>query len=360
MNTPRQLIHGGDLETWTREYGPLDFLDFSANIGPLGLPQGVREALQAGGDACARYPDALCRRLREALSAFEGLPTGWILCGNGAADLIYRICYALRPQFALLPAPTFAEYEQALERVGCKISFHFLDPQLDFIWEDSILNNLPRNGLVFLCNPNNPDGGLIPSPLPERILRACKDLGSVMVVDECFLPFVEDEGEHTLKAELEHWDNLIILRAFTKIFAMPGLRLGYALCGNGELLRRIEEAGPPWSVSVPAQLCGIAATEETGYLADTRRLVRREREYLRRELSGLGLRVFPSAANFLLFHTPRTGLAGCLRGRGILLRDCRNYPGLEPGYFRTAVRTRAENYRLLTALKTVLASEEGK
>lgn len=360
MQEIRPLIHGGDLTTCAERFGRKDFIDFSANIGPLGLPDGVRAALLDSAAQCERYPDALCRALRDALAAFEQVPAAWILCGNGAADLIYRIVQAAKPARALLLAPTFAEYEQALlQQQGCDIRFHLLHADDGFALRDDIVDAIPGTDIVFLCNPNNPTGRLIPRPLLEQIVRACAAAGSTLVIDECFLPFLEDEERYTLKPMLADFPNLIVLRAFTKTFAMPGLRLGYALCADSALLGRVERAGAPWTVSVPAQLCGIAATREADYLRRSRLLVAQQKDVLARGLAALGMRVFEPSVNYVLFYTPRIDLAEALCARGFVLRDCSNYRGLAPGWFRAAVRLPEQNAALLEALADELGANGG-
>ena len=347
----RELIHGGDLVTCRQKHPQVDFIDFSANINPLGMPQGVADALQTCAEDCVHYPDALCRALKTELAAFEKVPEETILCGNGAADIIYRMAYSLRPKTALLLAPTFAEYECALGHVGCAISYHMLREEDGFAVDERLLPHLAGQEMVILCNPNNPTGSLIDPVLLREILRICEKNGAVLVVDECFLDFLPDENAHTLKPYLQPADNLILLRAFTKIFAMPGLRLGYGLFSNRQTLAACDLAGAPWSVSVPAQLCGIAAMQEGEYLAQTRTLIAQERIYLQEELTRCGYKVYPPAVNYILFRTDDTALAERLCEKGFAIRDCSNYRGLAPGYFRIAVRTHEENAKLIAALK---------
>lgn len=342
-------LHGGDLTTYRQQYPGTPILDFSANINPFGLPEGVRRTLAGCAGECIHYPDDHCRELRLALSAFEGVSPSQILCGNGAADLIYRIVYALRPTRALLLRPTFVEYERALLAAGCSVGYHFLTEAEEFAVGSSLLRQIEGAQLIFLCNPNNPTGLLADPRLLGALVERCTETGAVLVVDECFLDFVEHPAAHTLKRYLAAAPNLLILRAFTKLFAMPGLRLGYLLGGSPALLKRIRDAGPPWSVSVPAQRCGIAATAETAYLTKTRRQLPGLRRQLTEGLAQLGFTVLPGAANFLLFRA-RAGLVEALHPRGILLRDCSSMNGLGAGWYRTAVRTPEENAALLSAL----------
>lgn len=343
-----EQLHGGDLTTYRENYPSTPILDFSANLNPYGLPEGIRRALAECADDCIHYPDPQCRALRSALAEFEQTPAEWILCGNGAADLIYRIAYALRPQEALIPAPTFVEYERALSAAGCTAKYHQLAESGGFALDASILPHIGP-GIVFLCNPNNPTGLLADPGLLDAVLARCEQTGAVLVVDECFLDFIDSPDAHTCKRHLQSAGNLIILKAFTKLFAIPGLRLGYLLCGNPELLARIEGAGPPWSVSVPAQQCGVAATAESAYLAKTRCGLPAMRRQLFEGLARLGFSVLPGQANFLFFRA-QPGLVEALHPLGILLRDCSSMRGLGPGWYRTAVRTPEENAALLSAL----------
>lgn len=349
-----QLVHGGDWAGFETEYGRLP-LDFSANVSPLGVPRGVQDAVKATVVTADRYPDPLCRELCRRISAAENMPQEWILCGNGAADLIWRLAAALRPQKALLPAPAFSEYETALRSVNCRVYRHFLSSEKDFTVDDSFVGAITeQTRMVFLCEPNNPTGRTTPMPVLQRILARCADVGAVLVVDECFGDFLDEPDTHTLVSQLKKYPNLVILKAFTKLYAMAGIRLGYALCSDADLLDRLRTAGPPWAVSTLAQAAGCAALQEQMYVQSVRALIRMQRPFLQRELRQLGLRVIEGEANYLLFRCA-IPLIQPLRQRGILLRSCGNYPGLDDTWYRTAVRTENENRRLLAALKEILS-----
>ena len=349
------LTHGGDWAGFAARYGAeTPLLDCSANVSPLGLPAGVAAALSGCVTRCSRYPDPLCRALSGAIGEAEGVPAGWVLCGNGAADLIWRAALALKPAWALVTAPTFAEYQAALEAAGCRVEAFRLEEKKDFVLDESFLDALePGVGMVFLCEPNNPTGRTSPRPLLERILARCRAIGAVMVVDECFGDFLEDPAAHTLKGCLGAYPNLVILKAFTKIYGMAGVRLGYLLGSDEDLLDRLRRAGQPWAVSTPAQEAGLAALKETEYVRQVRALIAQERPVLAAGLRALGCRVVEGEANYLLFRCEMP-LIEPLRQRGILLRSCGNYEGLDDAWYRTAVRTGPENARLLGALKEVL------
>ena len=349
------LTHGGDWAGFAAQYGPdAPLLDFSANVSPLGLPQGVAAALAGCTGLCSRYPDPLCRALCDAIGEAEGVPAEWVLCGNGAADVIWRAALALKPARALVTAPAFAEYQTALESVGCRVEHYFLRDERDFALDEGILEAIrPGVEMVFLCEPNNPTGRTTPRPLLERILDRCREAGAVLVVDECFGDFLEDPAAHTLRGSLAAYPSLLILKAFTKIYGMAGVRLGYALCADEDLLDRLRRAGQPWAVSTPAQEAGLATLRETAYVEQVRALIARERPRLAAGLRELGCRVVEGEANYLLFRCEKP-LIDPLRRRGILLRSCGNYAGLDDGWYRTAVRTGPENDRLLAALEEVL------
>ena len=349
-----QLTHGGDWAGYRAQYGH-DALDFSANVSPLGLPQGVANAIAAALPHADRYPDPLCRALRAKLAPHEGIPAESILCGNGAADLIFRLAWAAKPRTALVTAPTFAEYAAALESAGCAVRRYFLQAEVDFAVTDSILSSItPEVDMVFLCQPNNPTGQVTPLVMVQKLLRRCADCGAVLVVDECFLDFLAARDALTAKTVLRDAPNLIILKAFTKLYAMAGVRLGYALCSDTALLDKMRTAGQPWAVSGLAQAAGLAALEETAYADSVRTLIADQRPRLAAGLRALGLRVVDGQANYLLFRAP-ADFGAKLRRHGAVVRGCGNYPGLDETWYRTAVRTQKENEQLLKIMREVLA-----
>lgn len=336
--------HGGDI------YGGDITLDFSANTNPFGTPPGVVAAMAAALPEVHRYPDPYCRALVAAIAAHEKVPEGYILCGNGAAELIYGYCQALGPARGLELAPTFSEYALSLERAGGVMERYFLGG--DFALEEDFLEVLEGVQAVFLCNPNNPTGQTISRLLLEKILSRCAERGIRLFVDECFLD-LSDDGV-SLKDCLSRNPNLFILKAFTKSYGMAGVRLGYCMCADRELLGRMARAVQPWNVSTLAQAAGVAALGETEFLRRTRALILQERRYLAGALERLGFRVCPSRANYLLFRA-FPGLDRALRRQGIAIRSCANYHGLEEGWYRVAVRQHEENGRLVAAMESVCA-----
>ena len=341
----QRFEHGGDV------YGNTDIcLDFSVNTNPLGMPPQVKTAIVEHIDDYERYPDPLCRTLTTAIARRDGVDASQVLCGNGAADLIYRICISVRPERALTLAPTFSEYERAVALAGGVVEYYPLSEHGAFILDDGILDALkPGLDMLFLCNPNNPTGRLIDPGLIVRIADVCKARGILFVVDECFIEFTDGTSAIPL---LDEYPNMLILRAFTKIYAMAGLRLGYVLCADKTLLRRVREAAQVWSVSVVAQVAGRAALAVEGWSDRSRQTVRKERTYLEGELTLLGLNVFPSDANFLLVRS-ETSLYEPLKKQGILVRPCANFAGLDESSIRIGLKTHEQNETLIRVLRGV-------
>lgn len=338
--------HGGNI-------GQLrDILDFSANINPLGAPESVKRAIVESIDCAEKYPDPYCSELYDRLAERESISVKNIVCGNGADDLIFRIVHALKPKKAMVCAPTFTEYSRALAEVGCEILEHILAESRDFELGEDILPKLDSSlDMFFICTPNNPSGRLAAPEILANIAKKCSEKKIILVCDECFMDFVNNSESYSLRQFLN--ENCIILKAFTKLYAMPGIRLGYAVCGSSHIAERIQESGQFWSVSSLAQAAGIAALDETDYVDETVRYISEERRFLAAEIAKIGVKVYSGTANFLLFKS-RAGLAEELLSQGILIRDCENFSGLTEGFYRVAVRTHEENIRLITALRRCL------
>ena len=378
----RPSAHGGDWYSFQEKRGFLP-LDFSANVSPLGLPESARAAAGRALYESARYPDPDCRALRKAIAQEYGVPAEWIFCGNGAADIIYRAAYAARPRRALLLAPCFEEYERALRSAGAEVDFYFPDADRFTIRDASRFLVLvhPDTDMIILGEPNNPTGLCTDREVLAQIADFCESRGVRLVLDECFMDFVEDsEGRSLIHrwsslSEEIHYRNVCVLRAFTKFYGMAGLRLGWCVIPDLDFLRKVQLAGPPWAVSCAAQAAGIAALKEHGYREELRALVARERPRLAEGLERLGFFVLPGEANFLAFYVPaglypgntdltkkraadsmrkkQINLDELLRSYGIMIRDLRSFRGLGSGWYRTAVRTKEENERLLNALSEI-------
>ena len=346
-----EYVHGGDIYTYAEAHGAPP-LDLSANISPFGIPDAVRRAMHAAVDACTDYPDPFCRAPRRAIADAEGVDADWIYCGSGAADVLDRLAAVLRPKTALLTAPTFAEYARTL--AGADVRRHFLRESEGFALTERFLDEItPAVDAVYLCNPNHPTGRTISPALLHRIAERCAAAGAWLVVDECFCDFLTDPARHTLVPLLGQYPRLVLLRAYTKMYAVPGVRFGWCMSANADLIEGLYRVGQPWNVSAVAQACAAAAAGEGACARETARRIAQEREALAAGLAARGLTVYAGEANFLLFRASDRALHEKLAARGILIRNCANYAGLGAGYYRTAVKTQAASDRLLAALDEI-------
>ncbi len=456
--------HGGDIYAWQTKRRPnaadgqlngqadgqtdgqtdgkySELKDFSANINFRGMPDAVRTAAERAVSESVHYPDPECRALRTALArrenallqrqgeapeagrtspdSCEEIPSDlktWqirpkhIICGNGAAELIFALAAARRPRRALLAVPSFFEYEQALAAFGCEIRHFELREEQDFRLGEDFLKAIDgKTDCVVLGNPNNPTGRLIEGTVLERIVARCREQGILLVLDESFYDFLCDEdkvrtfsvsgvifrcaghpGDAESVDESNHADDInstdesnyaddinstdksnyaddtdsadesdpaggsnapeiFVIKSFTKIYGMPGLRFGYGLCRDTGLLERMREVLQPWNVSLPAQAAAEQAARELLFARESARQNNENRAWMARGIEAAGYRVFLSEANFLLFRGPEDLKEYCLE-RGFLIRDCSNFPGLGRGYFRICVRGREENEALLRVL----------
>lgn len=336
--------HGGDI------YTNPGFLDFSANINLLGAPKSVIAAGKEAMDRSIHYPEPGSRRLCKAVAELEGVKQEQVLCGNGAAEILYSLVLAEKPKKALIPVPAFQEYEQALRTVDCQIEFTALG-------QDHLAEKIDKDtDMVFFCNPNNPTGILYPKEEMKMLLEKCRSTKTRLVVDECFMEFVKSPEGSSLKTELDACPRLFLLKAFTKIFGIPGLRLGYGLSSDKKLLETMRQMTQPWNVSLPAQEAGIAAAGERGFIIRSRVVLEEEKQYLLKELKQFPVKIYGHAANFIFFQSYE-GLDQELKAHHILIRSCENFRGLSKGWYRIAVRTRRENEVLIQALKEIARRE---
>jgi threonine-phosphate decarboxylase len=382
------MLHGGDF------YGNNDLvekakagllLDFSVNTNPFGMPDKIKEALALSFDEFTRYPDPHCRALRAAIACREGVREDNILCGNGASDLIYRLCLSRKPRTVLVCSPTFSDYERAAELAGARVAHHVLFDEDNFIMDETFLESLDATiDMVFLCNPNNPTGVVIDSALLKKITERCAAQNTMLVVDECFLPFVDADSCRTHSMIEKLSSHIVVLKAFTKTFSLAGLRVGYMAATNTALLEAAANFGQCWPVSVPAQIAAIAALECEDWFIKSKASIRIERVFLSEALRGFGFKVYPAEANFIFFRCYLSDLGDKLISQGILIRTFNNggsgwpaaprrgrYGGgapvegvggnevpprgrLPPFYYRIAVRKHDENEILLDAVKGVM------
>lgn len=356
--TTRQRLHGG---------GPREqrLVDFSVDVNPLGFPESVRATVTAHIEAIQRYPDPHARALRQALATSHRLGAESILPGNGSAELIALIVQALRPTTALVVAPTFTEYEWALEQAGTSIRCAITQEADTFRWAESLdgwIPSLDGIDLVFLCNPNNPTGVAIPRDRVLELAARCQEHHTTLVVDEAFIEWTDTPEQISVISAVSDNARLIVLRSLTKLFAVPGLRIGY-MAATSALVERFRHHQSAWPLNTFALAVGKQLMKETAYVTRSRQLVRQSVEELLEALRHLpGLHPFPSSTNFILCklavpHPTSSELCAQLAQRGMAVRNCDDFTGLELGRFiRIGVRTLADNARLVAALREILAT----
>jgi len=395
LEAPSKLsngVHGGNIYEIKRRYKK-DVIDFSANINPLGLTKTVKEELAKCYRLILHYPDPDARNLTKQIAEYWEIDEQNILTGNGSTELIYLIAHAFKPEKTLIPVPTFSEYERAVallqntenriqkteppthpspsrgEGKGggegqCpnNIKYFILNKDNNFdinLAEFITTMREERSDMAFLCNPNNPTGRLLKKNGVLKIMETAKELKCCLVIDEAFMDFLPDEKSHTFIWKAVKDKRIIVLRSFTKFFALPGLRIGY-LVAHKDLIKRLKQIQPPWSVNSIAQYLARILLNDRDYIEKTRRLINEEREFLFNELAAIKeLKPYPSVANFFLVkiidsRLDSSILTGRLIQKGILIRNCSNFRGLDSRYFRMAVRFRRENIKLIKALREEL------
>lgn len=365
MNPDNQMgsfVHGGNVHAWARERGAglTGLLDYSANINPLGLADSVQKAIAQSVGQVIHYPDAEAVLLKEAISSYYHVDDKRITAGNGAVELLYVLAHTLRPKRVLIPAPTFSEYERATTAAGAAVEYVYLLPENGFTFNlDSLCHCVKKVDMVFIGNPNNPTGTLLAVGQIERLLRAARQDGTIVVVDESFMDFIANDQEYSCRPLLHQYDNLVIIHSLTKFYAIPGLRLGFALA-SPSLTVKLHQAKDPWNVNLLAQAAGVAALADTEYQIASRETVKREKDSLFSSLNNLaGIKPFLPSVNYILMDISQSGhnapqLRQVLAEHNILIRDCSNYPGLSPSYVRLAVKLNEQNKILLQRLEQVL------
>jgi threonine-phosphate decarboxylase len=350
--------HGGDLWTAEERLGVprAELLDYSANINPLGPPESVWEAIREHLPTITAYPDSQSRELKQALSARFGVPVPTISVGNGAAEILYGILRALRPQTVGLIHPCFSEYAEAAEVTGAELFGVYAREEADFLpSREELLAACERVDLFIVGYPNNPNGRLLPFDWLCEMAQRLQARERFFLVDEAFLDFLP--GAPTLADRLQEFPNVILLRSMTKFYSIPGLRLGFAFAAP-ELTQSIQREVPPWSVNSLANAAGIAGLQDYEFEERSVKWLREERPFLTQQLQELpGVQTYSGEVNFILFRCATPNLQERTGRHGVLIRSCAGYPGLGPDYYRVAVRSRAENLELLTALQRAIAEE---
>ncbi len=349
--------HGGDLRTAAERFGVerKQWLDFSANINPLGPPAKLLSRLQNELTQIIHYPDPGQRDLRQALAIKLGIDPEWLLIGNGAAECMALAVQAIAPKTVGVFYPCFSEYVTLAEQFGARVT-GCCGSEPEYKPGPDERNALIANvDLLFIGHPNNPTGLIYSEHELIEMAERTEQCGTYLAVDEAFLDFVAPEKMTTLLPRLNRYPHVIILRSLTKMFAIPGLRLGYAIA-QPDVIERMKQKQVTWSVNQLALAAGEECLSQDDYVEKTRELIDRERAFLRDCIEQrLGWQVCPGEANFLLVRLPDTHTAAELQQslgkKGILIRSCAMYPGLTEQHFRIAVRAREENERLLQALE---------
>lgn len=332
-------IHGGDI------YRNQVTMDFSVNTNPLGMPARVEEALYRAVKSCHEYPDIMAEGLKIAVSDMLSLTKEDLLFGNGASELFMGIVHAIKPKKTVIVTPSFYGYEYAAKAAGSDIIYFPLKAEEDFTITEDLFTALKEDiDLLFLANPNNPTGKRMSHEFVERLLEICREQKIYVVLDECFIEFCGNE--FSMLQKITEYNNLLLVRAFTKIYTIPGVRLGYIVCCSHSLLKKIEKQLPEWNLSTFAQEAGIACADQSAFLNQTVNYIKEERLFLTAGFKAKGFRVFSGEANFLLVFS-KYPLYDKLLERGILIRDCGNFRGLSKGYYRIAIKKREDNEKLL-------------
>lgn len=359
-------MHGGNLRWAEEKYGKGHFVDLSANINVFGPPSGVVQKLNQALPQIVQYPDPESLNLRYLMSEAYTLPIEHILIGNGAGELIFTILQALKPRKVLIPIPAFSEYEKAGRASGAEIFYFtlgasgweslnqvYLKSASDYkeIWH----NNLLGVNMVFLCSPHNPTGSILKREQLKIILDIAMEMKCWVFFDESFYDFLPDEWRWSSREFLKDYPNLISIYSLTKFYSLPGLRLGVAFA-QPELIKRFQLFRDPWSVNIFAQAAGIASLEDTSYPIEIRRKISASREFFYKEFNNHKFtkwRLLPSHVNFALIELiegKSKELTAALGNKRILVRDCKNFSGLNGEFIRVAIKDIESTQRFLQAL----------
>ncbi|MCR8644892.1 threonine-phosphate decarboxylase CobD [Paenibacillus sp. N1-5-1-14] len=350
--------HGGDLRTAAEAFGlgKDQFLDFSANMNPLGPPACVEDVVRTKWADVIRYPDPICRDLVQTIARHYDIPEASILVGNGAAELIDLLIRVTKPKTIGLARPSFSEYEEAAEKIGCDIIDIPLRERDGFVLQQADVEAvIEQTDTIFLGHPNNPTGRLIPS----EVIDAITSSGHPLILDEAFVDFLPNEMDVSRIRQAAVNRNVCVIRSMTKFYSIPGIRLGF-LVAHPDQIHTIKQYKVPWSVNFLAQEIGTAVLQDQAFTMRTHQWLLEEGQWLTTALTELGLQVTPSDTNFIMFAFPASGdvdikiAQSKLGQRGILVRDASLFAGLDKRYCRVAIRLREDNERLIAALSQVL------
>ena len=371
MNKEKTDFHGGNIYKIFREKNIDKILDYSSNINPYGLPENLKKEIFEKLFVLERYPDPDYIELREKIAEKNNLNIENIIVGNGATEIIFLFMKILSPKKVLIVSPTFGEYERAIKAStlandNLEINYFELKEAENFVLNIKNLETELENNydLLILCNPNNPTGQFLKLKKLEEILKICEQKNTKLFVDEAFVEFVEDWENESIINSKENKENLFVIRAFTKFFAVPGLRLGYGICFNNNLLKKMLEKKEPWSVNNIADLAGQTVLDDENYIQKTKEWIKDQKKYMYENLNKIeGLRAYKTEVNFILLKIEDNLLEKGLEvknlrkkmlEKGILIRDASNFIYLDKHYFRLAIKDKLNNKKVIESLSSIL------
>jgi len=365
-------FHGGNIYKIFREKNIKEILDYSSNINPYGVPESLKQKIIENIGILERYPDPDYVELREKLAHLNKVELENIVLGNGATEAIFLFIKVIKPEKVLIVSPTFGEYERAVracknsESQKIEIEYFELEEKDEFNLNIGKLKKEleKKYDLVIICNPNNPTGKFLKMSETEEILRGCNKYDTKLFIDEAFIEFLEDGLKESVVNSGENKKNLFVTRAFTKFFAIPGLRLGYGIYFDKSLGKKIAEKKEPWSVNNVAEMAGITVLDDTEYIEETLSWITEEKKYMYEKLDEIsGIKPYKTEVNFIcvkikdeLFSKGLNvkKLREKMMEEGILIRDASNFKFLDERFFRLAIKDRRSNDRVIEALKKIL------
>jgi len=394
MNTKKEIkmdFHGGNIYKVFREKNIKEILDYSSNINPYGIPESLKKRITENLEIFERYPDPDYVELREKLAHLNKVDMSDIVLGNGATEIIFLFMKVINPKKILIVSPTFGEYERAVKAVGTsrnsidlscsddnknienkkiEIEYFELKESDDFNLNiGNLKNELEKKyDLLIICNPNNPTGKFLKLAQTEEILKECNKYDTKLFIDEAFIEFLADGMKESIINTEENKKNLFVTRAFTKFFAIPGLRLGYGMYFDKELEKKISEKKEPWSVNNIAEMAGLTVLDDTEYIEKTLKWIVEEKIYMYEKLNEIsGIKVYETEVNFITGKIDEKLFSEGLNVKvlrekmleqGILIRDASNFKFLDERFFRLAIKDRESNDRVIEVLREIFRGEE--
>lgn len=328
-----KIHHGGDI------YGKEIIYDLSVNMNPLGPPAIIAEAIRNAGDRIDEYPEYENLSLRKMIGRCYGLGYENIICGNGASELISVLGRLFSGKRLLLPVPSFVGYERAFS--GSEVIFGEMDEAEGYVADEHLVEMMARvqPDAVIITNPNNPTGRLTGKEMLVRLLSVAERQRCFVIVDESFIELCVRGDDCSLIDIISDYDNLIVIRSVTKSFAVAGVRLGYMMSGNKEIMAHAGSLLPEWNISVFAEEVGKAVFSWAGrneYLGRSKTYIKEKRMILENAFRERGIKYIPGDGNFVAFKYD-TDLYEKMLGNKILIRDCSDYRGMDKGWYRVAV-----------------------